>query len=113
MYPEVHVQIGLWLIVWQLALWPHIPGHGSLHFCPIHALSRLHSVLITHSGRQLGGLPINSGRHEHIAWPLSSLHWLLGPQGDGLHGLVGSTGVSKIKNNYHLKTMTDLYLLRR
>jgi len=90
------VQIGLWLIVWQLAFWPHIPGHGSLHFCPIQALSRLHSVLITHSGRQLGGLPIYSGRHEHIAWPFFSLHWLFGPQGDGLHGLVGSIGISKI-----------------
>lgn len=31
------------------------------------------------------------GKQEQTACPLTSRHWLLGPQGDGWQGLVGVT----------------------
>ncbi len=47
-----------------------------------------HSEFETHSGLHPGGEPINEGKQEQIAWPLFWRHWLLGPHGDGTHGLV-------------------------
>lgn len=67
---------------------PHEPGHGSLHFWFMQARLLEHSALIVHSGRQFGGTPIKLLRHEHEGDPLISLHWLLGPQGDGSHGFI-------------------------
>lgn len=55
----------------------------------MHAWFRAHSELVTHSGLQVGGLPMYPTAHEQTAWPLISLHWLFGPQGDGLHGFLG------------------------
>ena len=46
------------LIISYLALYPQAPRHGSWHFCWIQALLLAHSAFITHSGLQLGGLPI-------------------------------------------------------
>lgn len=56
--PEAHEHIGLWFVTWHLALRPHVPGHGSIHFWLTHALSCEHSELTIHSGRHDGGLPI-------------------------------------------------------
>jgi len=47
---------------------------------------------MTHSGRQLGGLPIYVGWHEHDGVPPTSLHCELGPQGDGTHGFKNGGG---------------------
>lgn len=47
-----------------MELSPHNPGHGSLHFILIHAKLYEHSLLLTHSGLQLGGAPIYSDKHE-------------------------------------------------
>lgn len=69
---------------------PHVPGHGSVHFCSMHALFEGHSELTTHSGLQLGGLPIYVGAQEQTAWSFTSLHWLFGPQGEGRQGFIGS-----------------------
>jgi hypothetical protein len=80
------LQIGLWLTTWHLALMPQVPGHGSIHFWLTQAWFNEHSELVTHSGLQVGGLPMKPGTQEQTAWPLISLHWLLGPQGEGLHG---------------------------
>lgn len=77
------VQIGLWLITLQSEFCPQIPVHGLEHFWFIHASSYLHSELTIHSGLHAGGVPINVGKHEHIAWLLLDLHWLFGPQGVG------------------------------
>lgn len=96
--PLRQVQMGLWLITWQSAFCPHVPGHGSAHFRLTHALRAGHSELTTHSGLQPGGEPTYSGRQEHIAWPLFTLHWLFGPHGDGLHGLVGTSCTAKTNN---------------
>ena len=53
----------------------------------MHALSEGQSELTTHSGLQLGGEPIISGRQEQRHWPPISLGVLLfGPQGLGTHG---------------------------
>lgn len=52
-------------------------------------------MLWIHSGLQLGGLPTNPSMQEQTAWPLNSLHILLGPHGDGSHGLIMET---KTKN---------------
>lgn len=77
-----------------MAFVPQTPGHGSTHFWLTHALSRAHSELTTHSGRQLGGVPINIGKHEQTACSLISLHWLFGPQGDGEQGWAGAGGIA-------------------
>lgn len=77
------VQIGLWLITLQSAFCPQISKHGLVHFWFVQAKWFWHSELIIHSGLHPGGLPINVGKHEHMAWLLTDLHWLFGPQGDG------------------------------
>lgn len=66
---------------------PQIPGHGSTHFRFLHARFTEQSELTVHSARQFGGLPINVDKQEHTAWSFNSRHWLLSPQGLGLHGL--------------------------
>lgn len=82
------LHIGLWFTTWQIAAIPQVPGHGSIHFWLTQASFNGHSELTIHSGRQAGGLPIYPGTQEQTACPLISLHWLLGPQGEGLQGLV-------------------------
>lgn len=57
-----------------------------------------HSLLLTHSGRQLGGDPVNSGRQEHDGDSPVTLHCELGPHGDGWHGFDG-TGVGTSSAN--------------
>ena len=70
----------------------------------MHALSDVQSELITHSGLQLGGEPIISGRQEqsHLS-PICLGGLLLGPQGFGLHGstsaIIGSTAKNKWESN--------------
>lgn len=58
MYRSGQVQIGVWLTTLHMALSPHDPGHGSIHFSRIHALLLIHSELIVHSCLQFGGAPI-------------------------------------------------------
>lgn len=87
----IQLQIGLWLTTWHLALIPHVPGHGSTHLLFRHAWVRGHSALTTHSGLQVGGLPICPGWHEHTAISFTILHKLFEPQGDGLHGSLGTS----------------------
>ena len=70
--PSLQVHTGTWLMTWQLALEPHEPGHGSLHRCRTHACWLGQSALSTHSGRQLGGAPMWSGRHEQAGTPPTS-----------------------------------------
>lgn len=82
------LQIGLWFTTSHLAAIPHVPGQGSIHFWLTHASFKGHSELVTHSGLQVGGLPIKPGTHEHTACPFICLQRLLGPQGDGLHGFL-------------------------
>lgn len=72
----------------------HDPGQGSLHFMFIHALLYEHSLLVIHSGLQLGGEPINSGKHEQEGVSPFVWHWELGPHGDGTHGLPTGNGIS-------------------
>lgn len=52
----------------------------------------VHSLLLTHSGLQFGGVPKNSGKQEHEGDSLITLHSALGPQGLGWHGFEGTTG---------------------
>lgn len=53
-----------------------------------------HSLLLTHSGLQFGGEPINSGRQEHEGdWPWI-LHCEFGPHGDGIQGFPIGWGIS-------------------
>lgn len=83
------LQIGLWFTTWHWAARPHVPGHGSVHFWLEQAWFNGHSELETHSGLQVGGLPINPGTQEHTACWFISRHWLFGPHGDGEHGFFG------------------------
>lgn len=111
MYPLLQKQIGLWLMTLQLAFKPHELGHGSVHFWFTQARLAGHSVLTTHSGRQLGGEPTNVERQEQIAMPLFTRHSLLGPQGDGLHGSTLSGSSSSLKNyKYFINVMRIQYL---
>lgn len=97
---EGQLQIGLWFITWHLAPIPQVPGQGSLHFWFMHASAWAQSVLTTHSGLHVGGLPMYPVTHVQTAKPLISLHWLFGPHGDGLQGCVvtGSIQVLNIRN---------------
>lgn len=53
----LHEHMGLWFITLQLALTPQGFGQGFTHLLFMHALSRGHSELTIHSGRQFGGVP--------------------------------------------------------
>ena len=75
----------------------------------MHALSIGQSWFITHSGRQLGGEPIISGKQEH--WHLSpmTLGGLeLGPQGFGSHGSSMTGCIAKIYNLDKMQCMQFL-----
>ena len=86
------VHIGVWLIVLHSVFLPQEPGQGSLHFWLMQACCVGHSELLTHSGLQFGGIPINSGRQEHEGALLIIWHRALGPHGDGWQGFTGISG---------------------
>lgn len=73
-YPLKHLHIGLCWNTLQSVFTPQAPGQGSLHLRLLHALFWGHSELTTHSGLQVGGLPIYPWTQEQTAWPLISLH---------------------------------------
>lgn len=50
-----------------MALFPQEPGQGSLHLLLIQTRFDAQSEFIEHSGRQLGGFPIMSGKQEQTA----------------------------------------------
>lgn len=85
-YPILQMHMGLWLITLHCVLIPHEFMHGDAHFWLMHASSLEHSLFTTHSGRQVGGLPMKFARQVHTAWSLTFRHWLFGPHGDGLQG---------------------------
>ena len=78
-----------------------------MHFLEMQARLGLQSAFKTHSGLQLGGLPIMLGRHEH--WQLSprTLGILeFGPQGLGSQGssaIIGSVAKSICDIKFLLK----------
>lgn len=49
----------------------------------MHARLSAHSLLLIHSGRQFGGMPIKLGRQEHDGELFITLHKEFGPQGVG------------------------------
>lgn len=118
-YPDLQVQIGLWFTTIHCALSPHVPGHGSMHFWLEQAMFNLQSVLTAHSGRQFGGFPIKPRIQTQTACPLTSLHWLLGPHGEGWHKLIGSVDTEKditlnfTINKYTLITYVILLMIKR
>lgn len=58
-YPTGHVHVGRWLTTVQIAIGPHVPGHGSWHLLRIQDLLGTQSVLTVHSGRHPSyGFPI-------------------------------------------------------
>lgn len=86
----------------QRAWGPQMLTHGSTHFWSTQALSTGHSELIIHSGLQFGALPMYVGKQEQTACRFISLHWLWGPQGLGMQGLIATAWVeAKIINNYY------------
>jgi len=70
-----------------------------------------HSLLLIHSGLQLGGEPINSDKQEHDGDSPCTLHWEFGPQGDGIHGFPTGWGTSaaKIKNKNNFYSLYIFY----
>ena len=93
-YPGLQEHMGLCWWTLQLALMAQDPGHGSTQREFKQALSRGHSLFVTHSGLQFGGDPTNSGRQEQTATPFNSLQLLFNPHGDGWHGfwILGGSG---------------------
>lgn len=89
--PFSHSQMAMWSTTEHLALSPQAFAHGSTHFRFMQAKFRAQSEFTLHSGRQYGGIPLNSGKHEHDGLPLSGRHLELGPQGLGTQGLTCST----------------------
>lgn len=49
----------------------------------------MQSELSTHSGRQLGAVPIIPDTQPHWACPETAWHCEFGPHGDGVHGFGG------------------------
>ena len=92
--PGLHLHWGMWLVTMQSAFRPQIPGlHGLTHFRLMHAWSRPHSELLTHSGRQPRmGSPWYPGRQVQMQLLPTTLWFVFGPQGFGLHGLLGCSG---------------------
>lgn len=77
----------------QSALMPQEPGQGSLHFWLIQASCGVQSLLLTHSGRQLGADPTYPERQLHEGEPAAvTTQELYGPHGDGTQGSRGVTG---------------------
>lgn len=112
--PYWHKHMGVWLTTRHSALVPQDPGQGSLHFLLIHAIFDRHSVLLVHSGRQLGGAPRNSGKHLHNGLSPFSEHSELGPHGEGKHGFTLMGGVAARKkggNNYIFNNICKLSLV--
>lgn len=70
--------------------------HGSLHLFLIQAWLLGHSALTIHSGLQLGGDPLKSGRQLQDGELLITRHWAFAPQGEGWHGLMGAGGLSAV-----------------
>lgn len=109
------VHIGLWLTTLHCAAIPQVPSHGSLHFWLRHASFNGHSLLLTHSGRHAGGLPMNPWTQEQTPIPFTSRHWLLGPHGDGLHGfsMTGANNNKTLSYNIYVKTIIQSNILWR
>lgn len=87
-YPCAQTQFGVWLTTRHSAIVPHAPIQGSAHLLLIHAKLFEHSLLLEHSGRQLGGAPIYCGIQEHDGKSLMVWQIALGPQGEGMHGFI-------------------------
>lgn len=93
MYPTWHVHLGTWLITWQSAFWPQVPGQGSWHLFRMQARFDGQSEFRTHSGRQPSyGFPVYSGRQVHDPALFCCLQMALAPQGVGLQGSNRSIG---------------------
>jgi hypothetical protein len=75
----------------------------------MHAKLLEHSELLTHSGRQLGGEPTYSFKHEHDGESPIGRHSEFGPHGDGWQGFVDGVcnGVSGI--GWHLINGSPVY----
>lgn len=77
----------------QRATFAQAPMQGFTHLLLKQALSLGQSEFKTHSGRQPAkGFPWNSGKQVHS--PL--LHWVLAPQGEGLHLSIGVGSTAKM-----------------
>ena len=92
--PFGHLHTAKWFLTVHLALRPQAPVQGSTQRCCEQACFLLHSLLIMHSGRQLGGAPMFPLVQEHIGRSPNRLHTELGPQGLGTQGSFGREGGS-------------------
>lgn len=91
-YPSKQLHNGEWLTTLQIALFPQVPGHGSLHLLLIQARFDAQSEFDVHSGRHsIYGSPKYSGIQAHE--PASFLSWQTAfiPHGVGWHGWLGSS----------------------
>lgn len=89
-YEGGHTHETVWLMTWHSAFVPHDPSQGFWHLLFIHANWAGQSVLITHSGLQLGGVPIYPMLHSHAAVSPTARHLLFGPHGlqESRHGSI-------------------------
>lgn len=99
--PGKQKQLGVWLTTRHSVLTPQEPGQGSLHFLFMQAKLNEHSLLVTHSGLQLGGTPLKSGKQEQDGDSPITLHTEFGPQGEGSHGFTGFVSSKIAVNGKH------------
>lgn len=111
--PWGQLQIGLWLLHWQIAAIPQAPMQGFIHFWLEQIWLVLQSELLVHSGLHVGGFPMYPGMQEQLAWSFIDRQRLLGPHKDGLHGSgsIGSNYEKILKSKACLINKTDLYFL--
>lgn len=77
--------------------------HGSAHLLLIQDFSKLHSLLVIHSGRQYGGFPIKPLKQVQDDVSPTSRHKAFGPHGDGMQGVF--LGGFSSKKNYFINYM--------
>lgn len=98
--PRRQEQIGEWFRTLHSAFVPQVPGHGSTHLLLTHDLRLSQSEFWTHSGRHpVYGSPKYSCKHVQEPAPFCSRQTAFEPHGDGLHGLLCSTGTKNENEN--------------
>lgn len=74
------------------AFCPQAPRQGSAHLLRMQALLKLHSLFVTHSGRQYGGEPEKPGWQVQDGASFITWHIELGPHGVGSQGVLFDCG---------------------
>ena len=118
MVPGGQLQMGLWFCTSHTAKTPQVPGQGSMHFWAMQAMRAEQSVFCRHSALQPSaemGSPWKPLLQLQTTSPdLSSLHSVLGPQGEGSQGfwVTQPLNGSPLKPGWHRQSSLPLFVIR-